>query len=64
MIGTRIAGFRALAYYLTLAWRDRLRPWRDWSPWLRRREPQEVAGGYEMVGILVGLREISRRPER
>ena len=64
MIGTRIAGFRALAYYLTLAWRARLRPWRDWSPWLRRGEPQAVAGGYEMVGILVGRREVSWRRER
>ncbi len=64
MIGTRLAAFLALVYYLTLAWRARLRPWCDWSPWLRRREPQEVAGGYGMMGILVDGREVSRRPGR
>lgn len=64
MIATRIAAFLARTYYLTLVWRARLLPWCDWSPWLRRREPQEVAGGYEVMGIIVGRREISRRPER
>ncbi len=64
MIETRLAAFLALVYYLTLVWRGRLRPWCDWSPWLRRPEPQGVAGGYGMIGILVGRREVSRRRER
>jgi len=64
MIGTRIAAFRALAYCLTSVWRARLRPWCDWSPWLRRGELQAVAGGYEMMEIIVGRREVSWRRER
>jgi len=36
----------------------------DWSPWLHRREPQDVAGGDRTMEIIVGRREVSGRGER
>ncbi len=67
MIGTRLNGTMRegpIVYYFTQVWRARLRPWCDWSPCLRHRELQGVAGGYGMMGILVDRRELFRRPER
>ncbi len=69
MIGTRsllagAMGAGPLVYYFTQVWRARLRPWCDWSPWLHRREPQEIAGGDGTMEILVGRREVSGRGER